>query len=58
MLAFGPFTLSLPVMAVAAAPMTIGYVIALRGWVPDDLARWIAAAWPPWSSARCCCGSG
>jgi diguanylate cyclase (GGDEF)-like protein len=44
MLAFGPFTFSLPVMAVAAAPMTIGYVIALRGWVPDDLARWIAAA--------------
>lgn len=44
MLAFGPFTLSLRVMGVAAVPMMVGYVFALREWAPDDLARWIAAA--------------
>jgi diguanylate cyclase (GGDEF)-like protein len=44
MLAFGPFTLSLRVMAVAAVPMLVGYGFALRDWVPGDLARWIAAA--------------
>ena len=44
MLAFGPFTLSLRVMGVAVVPMMIGYVIAVRDWVPDDLPRWVAAA--------------
>ncbi len=44
MLAFGPFTLSMRVMATAAVPMMVGYVVAMRGWVPDDLLRWIAAA--------------
>ena len=44
MLAFGAFTLSLRVMAVAAVPMLVGYVFAIRDWVPGDLARWLAAA--------------
>ena len=44
MLAFGPFTLSLRVMSAAAVPMMVGYVVALREWVPEDLPRWIAAA--------------
>jgi diguanylate cyclase (GGDEF)-like protein len=44
MLAFGPFTLSMRVMAVASVPMIIGYIFALRDRVPDDLARWVAAA--------------
>jgi diguanylate cyclase (GGDEF)-like protein len=44
MLAFGPFTLSVTAMAVAAFPALAGFVVAARAWAPDDLVMWLAAA--------------
>lgn len=44
MLAYGPFSLSVTAMAVAAVPALIGFVVAARAWEPDDLVMWLAAA--------------
>ena len=44
MLAYGPFSLSVAAMAVAAVPALVGFVAAARAWDPDRLVMWLAAA--------------
>lgn len=43
-LAYGPFTLSMVAMAVAAVPIMGGYVLAAFTWDPNDVVSWLAAA--------------
>lgn len=44
MLAYGPFTLDVRAMTVAAVPMMLGYLVSARVWAPDEWANWMAAA--------------